>query len=198
MLGAARLQKDWTSPVYAFFNLMPTICEVNGRCVHEFACSARGCKVKVCQYLDTKDVRSTGNMRKHVRLCWGTEVLDATDNAKDASERTDTIAAAFERKGKGKIMYSHRQHTRAETRPEYYLLSPDTVSHDTKQEFAQTHTCIARMLQEYDGRLKFTMDAWMSPNHHSYVTICVHLQQKGSPVSFPLDIVELAKVRSIE
>ncbi|KIK71781.1 hypothetical protein PAXRUDRAFT_181890 [Paxillus rubicundulus Ve08.2h10] len=124
-MGAAHLQKDWTSLVYAFFNLIPTICGIDGRCVHEFACSVCGCKVKVHQYLDTKDARSTGNMRKHVKLCWGTEVLDAADNAKDASEvrtnivgsiqQTGSIVAAFERKGKGKITYGHRQHTRTET-----------------------------------------------------------------------------------
>ncbi|KAF8550525.1 hypothetical protein OG21DRAFT_1384020, partial [Imleria badia] len=228
-----RLQKEWISPVYAFFNPTPTIREIDGRHVHEFACSARGCKVNVRRYLDTKDARSTGNMRKHVRLCWGAEILDAADNAKDASEvrtnivgsvqRTGSIAAAFERKGKGKISYSHRQHTRSETRaeivrwlsenqrpfsiiadrgfqslmktgrPEYYLPSPDTVSRDTKQVFARTRMRIARMLQEYDRRLNFTTDAWTSPNHHSYVAICVHLQHKGSPMSFPLDIVELAK-----
>ena len=61
---------------------MLSIHEINGRCVHEFACSIHGCKVKVHRYLDTKDARSTGNMRKHVRLCWGTEVLDAANNTK--------------------------------------------------------------------------------------------------------------------
>ena len=76
--------------------------------------------------MDTKDVHSTGNMQKHAKLCWGAEALDAADNAKDASEvrtkiigsilRTGSIATTFEHKGKGKIMYSHRQYTRAETR----------------------------------------------------------------------------------
>ncbi|KAF8141796.1 hypothetical protein EV363DRAFT_1150501, partial [Boletus edulis] len=207
------LQKEWISPVYAFFNPTPTICEIDGHCVHEFACSVHGCKVNVRRYLDTKDARSTGNMRKHVRLCWGAGILDAADNAKDASEvctnivgsvqQTGSIAAAFEHKGKGKITYlrfgrftySHHQHTHSETRaeivrwlsenqqlfsiiadrgfqslmqtgrPEYYLPSPDTVSCDTKQVFARTQMRIARMLQEYDGQLNFTTDAWTSLNH---------------------------------
>ncbi|KAF9228954.1 hypothetical protein BS17DRAFT_763599 [Gyrodon lividus] len=91
----AHLQKDWTSPVYAFFNLIPTIREIDGRCVHKFACSAHGCKVKVHQYLDAKDAQSTGNMRKHVKLCWGTEVLDAADNTKDASEVCTNIIGSI-------------------------------------------------------------------------------------------------------
>ena len=46
------------------------------------------------------------------------EIHDAT---KDISP-SGSIAAAFERKGKGKVSYSHRQHTRTETR--YLFNSP--------------------------------------------------------------------------
>ena len=34
----------------------------------------------------------------------------------DEIKRTGSITAAFERKGKGKITYSHRQHTKMETK----------------------------------------------------------------------------------
>ncbi|KAG1866660.1 hypothetical protein DFJ58DRAFT_654764, partial [Suillus subalutaceus] len=122
-------------------------------------------------YLDKGDAHSTGNMRKHVRSCWGDEVLKAADEAKDANEvrqrivgsflQNGSITASFEHKGKMKVFTcSHRQHTQAETRaeivcwvseslhpfniikdcafqslmktgrPEYYLPSPSTVSHD--------------------------------------------------------------------
>jgi hypothetical protein len=94
--------------------------------VHEFKCLARGCKQTVRRFLDKKDARSTGNMRKHVRSCWGAAVLEAAGQAKDAREvrekivksvlRDGSITAAFERKGKGNITYSNRQHTKAETR----------------------------------------------------------------------------------
>ena len=94
--------------------------------MHEFACGAQGCKARIRQYLDMKDARSTGNMWKHAKICWGAKALDAADNAKDASEvcmkivrsilQTGLIATAFKRKGKGKITYSHRQYTHAETR----------------------------------------------------------------------------------
>ncbi|KAI6001417.1 hypothetical protein EDD15DRAFT_2158970 [Pisolithus albus] len=121
-----QLQKEWVSPVYAFFGSMPVIKEIDGHRVHEFKCSARGCKVKIRRYLDTKDARSTSNMRKHVKSCWGGDVLSVADNAKDANEvrmkivgsilRNGSITAIFERKGKGKVTYSHRQHTQSEMR----------------------------------------------------------------------------------
>jgi hypothetical protein len=124
---------DWTSPVYAFFERKPCIVNINGRRAHDFKCSARGCKAKIRRYLDKKDARSTGNMRKHVKSCsgWGSNVLSAADDAKDANEvrtkvvktfaRDGTITTAFERKGKGKVTYSNRQHTRLETRCVRYL-----------------------------------------------------------------------------
>lgn len=50
-------------------------------------------------------------------------------------------------------------------------------------------------LQEYDGRVHFTTDAWTSPNHRAYVAFAVHLEKKGNAMSLPLDVVEVAKVR---
>jgi hypothetical protein len=56
----------------------------------------------------------------------GDDVVKAADNAKTADEvreKTDhgalnaqSLTAAFERKGKGKVTYSHRQHTKTESR----------------------------------------------------------------------------------
>ncbi|KIK94273.1 hypothetical protein PAXRUDRAFT_143266, partial [Paxillus rubicundulus Ve08.2h10] len=120
------LKKEWVSPVYAFFNLTPAIINVNGHHAHMFKCSACGCKAKVCWYLDKKDARSTGNIRKHVKLCWGDETLEAVDTAKDVNKvrakivggvlQNRTITAAFKRKGKGKVVYSHRLHIHAEAK----------------------------------------------------------------------------------
>jgi uncharacterized DUF497 family protein len=118
--------KDWILLVYDFFNPKPCIVTIEGLCAHEFKCLRKGCKATICRYLDKKDARSTGNMWKHVRACWGKDVLVAADNAKDATEartkivggflQNGSITASFERKGKGQVTYSHRQHTRAETR----------------------------------------------------------------------------------
>lgn len=49
-------------------------------------------------------------------------------------------------------------------------------------------------MQEYTGKFNFSTDAWTSPNHRAYVAFCVHLQYKGSSLSFPLDIIKVAKI----
>ncbi|KAG1723998.1 hypothetical protein EDD22DRAFT_982907 [Suillus occidentalis] len=167
--------KEWVSPVYAFFDPTPCI---------------------------TEDVRSTGNMRKHVKSCWGEDALNAADDAKGADDvilKNGSITASFERKGKGKVTYLHCQHTHGETRaeiivkdqgfqslmktgrPEYYIPSPSTIS-------------LAKMLQEYDSKINFTTDTWSSPNHRAFVAFSVHLEHKGIPLSLPLDIIEVAKL----
>ena len=118
-----QLANDWTSPIYASFEPCPSIEVVDGRCCHEFICLAPHCKGKgtrpciVQWYLDKKDARSTSNMRKHVKICWGEDIVDKADKAKDieniqvglaaAKKLTDgSIMALFERKGKGKVTFS--------------------------------------------------------------------------------------------
>ena len=39
--------------------------------------------------------------------------------------------------------------------------------------------------------LSFAMDAWTSPNHKLYVTVMVHFENKGVPVSMLLDVIEV-------
>ena len=65
-------------------------------------------------------------MCKHIKLCWGIEILEAADKAKNVEEvrmkiigtylRNGSITVAFERKGKEKVTYSHCQHTCQEAR----------------------------------------------------------------------------------
>jgi len=73
------------------------------------------------------DRNSTGNLRKHARLCWGEEILcgadacgdlDSTRKGLDKAKKLQdgSITTAFERKGKGKVTFSHRQHTKTQTR----------------------------------------------------------------------------------
>ncbi|KAG1735952.1 uncharacterized protein EDB91DRAFT_1056014 [Suillus paluster] len=230
-----RLMKDWTSPIYAFFDPTPTIKTKGDQRAHSFKCMAKGCQVKIRRFLDKKDARSTGNMCKHIRICWGDEVLQAADEARNAEEahmkivgnflRNGSITTVFERKGQGKVTYSHCQHTQTETkaeivhwvsenlrpfkivkdrgfqslmktgRPEYYIPSPSTVSWDTRLVFAKTRQQIAKMSREYDGKLNFSTDGWTSPNHCAYVALLMHLEHKGIPLCIPLDIVEVPKVR---
>jgi hypothetical protein len=78
--------REWVSPVYAFFHPIQNIVKIGEWRVHEFKCQVKGCKVKVQHFLGKGDARSTGNMRKHVFACWGEDVLQAADQAKDANE----------------------------------------------------------------------------------------------------------------
>jgi hypothetical protein len=81
----------------------------------------------VRRYLNTADAKSTGNLRKHAKVCWGEEAVaaaDATNNVRAAREalgklgnlRDSSITAAFQRISKEKVTYSYRQHTAVETR----------------------------------------------------------------------------------
>jgi hypothetical protein len=78
----------------------------------------------VHHYLDTSDSKSTGNLRKHARACWGVETVAAADETRNLGAAFDalkkvkdgSITEAFERVGKGKVTYSHRQHTTTQTR----------------------------------------------------------------------------------
>ncbi|KAG2050356.1 hypothetical protein BDR06DRAFT_984019 [Suillus hirtellus] len=222
------LSKEWVSPIYAFFKPFLTIGHKNGWRYYE---------KRIRCFLDKKDAKSTSNMHKHACTCWGEEVVKAADDAKSCDVACESIVngiltngsitASFERKGKGKITYSHWQHTKTKTkaeivqwvcksahpfniikdqafqslmktgRPEYYIPSPSTVSHDVKLVFARTRQHIAKMLQEYNGRLNFVTDAWTSPNHKAFIAISVHLEHEGVSIAMVLDIVEVPEMLSL-
>ena len=130
-----RMAKDWTSPIYGFFQARPVIEVVAGRRCHEFQCAAPLCKGKGAQarivrrYLDKADRNSTSNMHKHAKNCWGEEIVSQALETKGsltidevrkslagAKVQNGSIVAAFERKGKGVVTFSTRQHTYEETR----------------------------------------------------------------------------------
>jgi len=89
---------------------------------------AKGCKQRVCRYLDKGDAKSTSNMAKHAKNCWGEAAYQAAQGSGTADSarktvvesilQTGSITSEFERKGKGKVTYSHRQHTKTEARVE--------------------------------------------------------------------------------
>ena len=114
------------SAVYAFFHSKLKI-EYGGRHLsHVFKCQGKGCKTTICQFLDTKDAKSTGNMQKHVQACscWGKPVLAAANEAANVDEvctkivdgilKNGSITEAFERKGKGRRTYPNQPLTCAE------------------------------------------------------------------------------------
>jgi hypothetical protein len=121
-----RLKKSWTAPIYGFYKADVKIGYDEGRKYHLFRCDGRSCTETIRRYLDTKDRSSTSNLRKHARTCWGKDAVKVVDDAKNADEvrnkhvkalkQHGTITAAFERTGKGKVTYSHTQHTPIETR----------------------------------------------------------------------------------
>ena len=116
--------RKWTLSIYAFYEPTPAIESKDGWKCHTFKCATKGCKHTVRRFLNGKDSRSTGNMQRHAKICWGDEAIKAADEAKDVNEackkvvggilKTGSITAVFERKGKGKVTYSHRQHTKTE------------------------------------------------------------------------------------
>lgn len=130
-----RMAKDWTSPIYGFFEARPAIEVVDGRRCHEFICAAPHCKGKgtkprvVRRYLDKADRGSTSNMHKHAKNCWGEEIVSKALQTKseltinevrrslsEAKIQNGTITAMFERKGKESVTFSTKQHTYLETR----------------------------------------------------------------------------------
>jgi hypothetical protein len=80
------MSRKWTSSIYAFFEPTPAIEYLDGQKCHTFKCAANGCKHQVRRFLGGKDARSTGNMRRHTKTCWGDEAVKAADEAKDANE----------------------------------------------------------------------------------------------------------------
>jgi hypothetical protein len=127
-----QLSKDWNSPIYAFFQLTPLINHIDGHCLHIFECNAKHCKGKgqngrhVQQYLDMGDAKSTSNMRRHAKICWGEEMVAAASQTKDihaardamatAKPKDGSITAVYDRIGKEKVTFSHHQHTKTESR----------------------------------------------------------------------------------
>ena len=118
-----RMMEKWNTPIYAFWKPIPSISYDNGRRYHQFHCFKKSCSKSVKHYLDTSDATSTGNLHRHTKACWGGEVLKLAMNAGNLDEaravlsksKDDSIAEAFQVKGKDKVTYSHRQHTKTET-----------------------------------------------------------------------------------
>ncbi|KAJ7256382.1 hypothetical protein C8J57DRAFT_1437036 [Mycena rebaudengoi] len=168
----ARMGKSFNKPIYACFKPAEVKHDGRGHCYLNFPCDAADIEVaceKIC---------------KPYKL-------------------SSTITAVFKRIGQEKVTYSHRQLTWTQTNnrpfsivkdcrfrklmktehPAQYIPDPSTVSGR-----------IAKLLQDYQGKLSFTTDVWMSPNHRAFIATCVHLEWKGEPLSLLLDLVELPKV----
>jgi hypothetical protein len=76
------------------------------------------------------DATLMSNLCQHTKICWGEDVIKATDQMKDVHAAQDVLAkhtkdgsimAAFERVGKEKVMYSYCQHTKIESQYDQLL-----------------------------------------------------------------------------
>ena len=79
----------------------------------------------VCRFLDSKDAKSMSNLQRHAKGCWGADAVESSKgvNVEAAREiigrgklRDGSITTVFERIGKGKMTFSHCQHTTTEAR----------------------------------------------------------------------------------
>jgi hypothetical protein len=129
IIELARLQKEWDAPIYVFFKPIPSIQYIQNRKAHVFECAASQCHCRtrfIRRFLDTRDARSTSNLRRHAKTCWGDEAIEAADGTRNIKAAraalqslksvNGSITAAFQRIGEGKAVYSHRQHTKTEAR----------------------------------------------------------------------------------
>lgn len=69
---------------------------------------------------------SSVSMADSSKKCWGSNTVEAADRTKGETEASElvvklllkdgSITAIFEHVGKGKVIYSHQQHIRAQTK----------------------------------------------------------------------------------
>jgi hypothetical protein len=83
------MAKEWTAPIYAFFEPRPSIEVIGSRRCHEFKCATPQCKGLgrgnphiVRQFLDTGDQVSTSNMCRHAGQCWSPALVQEADDAR--------------------------------------------------------------------------------------------------------------------
>ena len=79
-----------------FFKPTPSIEYIKERRIHVFECAAKHCKGKgnglmVRRYLDTSDSKSTGNLRKHAKICWGAETVAAADETRNVDSAREAL-----------------------------------------------------------------------------------------------------------
>ena len=85
--------KDWSSPIYVFFGLTPSIMYVDGWWSHDFKCLGKGCKQTVWWFLDKCNRGLTGNMHKHIKAfhSWGEDVFNLICNAPSLESTRNTV-----------------------------------------------------------------------------------------------------------
>ncbi|KAJ7060842.1 hypothetical protein C8F01DRAFT_988221, partial [Mycena amicta] len=122
-----RLQKKWTSSVYAFYSQDIIIEYRHTHRHHVFTCAAKGCGTRIAWNLTTRDAKSTKNLLQHARSCWGTDTVNAALAVKDVKKAREILrrnpgkqrrlSDIFKRHTTpGADIYSSRPLTKAENR----------------------------------------------------------------------------------
>ena len=80
-----------------FFKPIPTVEYIKKHCVHVFEYAAVNCLGKgngqfVCRYLDTGNAKSTRNLHKHAKICWGKQVVAAAVETHDVQSAREALA----------------------------------------------------------------------------------------------------------
>ena len=99
-----RLLRDWNALIYVFFKSIPSIEYIKDRRVHVFECIAKHCKGKgnghmVHRYLDTTDAKSTSNLHKHAKFCWGDEAVVVANQMRDVLTTQEALKKMVKKDG---------------------------------------------------------------------------------------------------
>lgn len=92
---------------------------IDSRKAHVFECAARSCHGRtrfIRRFLDKGDAKSTSNLRRHAKTCWGEEAVAAADDTRDVKTAREalgkndsidpSITSAFKRVAKdGTVTY---------------------------------------------------------------------------------------------
>ncbi|KAJ7854301.1 hypothetical protein B0H14DRAFT_2353844, partial [Mycena olivaceomarginata] len=94
------------------------------------------------------------------------------------------IFTAFSRADQRPKCAAHCVHTEAEDIlaagwPELNIHGCHTLAWDLSAAYEHCRAYVQSFLEEYPGRLSFTMDAWTSPNHRAFVAWTMHLVHEG-------------------
>ena len=85
--------------MYAFYQPVPEIGYEDGKHFHSFHCAAQSCKQCIRCYLDKKDGKSTGNLRKHAKSCWGAKAVEVAGTVKMAAEAREVVVKPLQVNG---------------------------------------------------------------------------------------------------
>jgi hypothetical protein len=123
------LSLTWNAPIYAFYEpevkVEWVLVKGQKRKCHTFKCALTRCwNARIRRFLDKGDIKSTGNLRKHAKVCWGEDTINNANmlaNIEAARALMDgvtqsVLTAAFARVVTSKVTYSTRQHTKSQVR----------------------------------------------------------------------------------